>query len=335
MRAASNLIAARTPGRLVAGLLLVATLSPLTAQTGPDTPPKASAKATAAKQKATTRLLQDLVKIEANLARSRHAYRGNLTVHTSLETDGLRELDLEFRGCRNGAVHWFFVNDWRVVEHGKRSAVVRVPENNNDPKVEEAWQKPQGDSPDVPLSPSLFVPHLSKAELSMPMPAEHDGRPALRIHARWRGKPATRALYATTVPSTQHEQILEALGRAAGRPKNKLYVVDAVMLYDPAAREWLASTMRFAYLDGRPIPDDVMPPAAPEGMPTLTSFPMIEATWHMTRCDNKDVALPELNERAREILRVDAAGKPLPTKAQAGGKKAQAGKQPPKDAKQR
>lgn len=295
-------------------ILAVAAFGALAPATAQQVREKPAAKPTA-KQKATKRLLQDLAKIEANLESTSHSYRGTLTFGCEDTAADLHNFELDFRGSQNGKVSWFFVDEWRVVLHGKRTAVVQVPEDNNDPEVEEAWQKPQGNSPDVPLAPTLFVPHLCKAELSLPKPAEHKGHPALQIHARWRGRAATRALYATTVPSSQHEQILEALSRAAARDKKDRFIVDAVMLYDPATRMWLASTMRFSYLDGRPIPDDVQPPPAPAGMPTLASFPMVEATWHMERCAAKDAALPTLNQRAQDILHVDATGTPLPAKA--------------------
>lgn len=251
-------------------------------------------------QKAIARLRQDLTKIEANLNHAPHAYRGTVTFECRGDAADLHSLELDFTGASNRTLQWFFLDDWQVVHRGEHTAVTQG---------ETPWGKPQGDSPDVPLSPRLFLPHLAKAELSLPMPAEHNGRPALRIHARWRGKPATRALYATTVPSSKHEQILEALGRAAAKDTKKLFMVDATMLYDPAARQWLSSTLRFSYLDGRDIPADVMSPPSPAGLPALQSFPVIETIWHLERCDPKHVMLPKLDKNACELLRVDATGK--------------------------
>jgi len=317
--------------RVALRILVVAAigvLAPAAAQETSEKPARPKPAPATAKEKASKRLLQDLAKIEANLKTAPHSYRGTLTFGCDDGAAALHNFELDFRGSQKGDVSWFFVDEWRVVQNGKRTAVVQVPEDNNDPEVEDAWQKPQGNSPDVPLAPALLVPHLRKAELSLPKPAEHDGRPALQIHARWRGRTATRALYATTVPSSQHEQILEALGRAAARDKKERFIVDAVMLYDPATRMWLASTMRFSYLDGRPIPDDTQPPPAPAGMPTLKSFPMVETIWYLKRCDAKEAALPQLNQRAQDILKVDAAGTPLPAEPKKP-KKQETGKQNP------
>lgn len=314
MRAALRvlLLAAGT----IAGTTTAGTCQQAGGETTHKAPPKADAKAPTDKpggadaeklsprqKKAIARLRKDLAKIQAHLKDSAHAYRGSVTFECSGNAADLHGLELDFTGASNRTLQWFSLDDWRVVSRGAQSAVAQA---------DGPWSKPQGNSPDVPLSPMLFVPHLAKAELSLPTPAEHKGRPALRIRARWRGKPATRALYATTVPSTRHEQILEALSRAAARDSKGRFMVDATMLYDPAARQWLSTTMRFSYLDGRTIPDDVLPPPSPEGLPALTSFPMVETIWHLERCDPKDAKLPKLDKRARELLQVDETGKPTP-----------------------
>jgi hypothetical protein len=170
---------------------------------------------------------------------------------------------------------------------------------------DQPWSKPQGDSPEVPLSPRLLAPHLLTASLSLPEPAEHHGRPALRTYATWQGQPAKKLLFATTVPSTQHEQVFEALASAKAKGREDLQL-DATILYDPATREWLATTLRFACLDGKEISPNELPPKAPEGLPALTSYPLIEATWYLERRDFDEAQRPRFDARARQLLQLDA-----------------------------
>lgn len=261
----------------------------------------------AAKKKAIARMRADLAKAAAHLQANKHAYKGSLEVASYNENNAMVPLERDFRGANDGTIDWFHMDGWTVAARGRKVAVQ---------DRQAAWTEPQGNSPDVPISPLLFVPHLLKAELSLPEPAEHEGRPALRIYARWLGKPIKKLLFDMTVPSSQHEQVLEALASAAARGRKNLQC-DATFLYDPASRQWLAATLRFAYLDGRPIPENQLPPKAPKGLPHLESNPMIEATWHIERQPFADVEVPDYDHRARQLLRLGKDGLPLPAADQA------------------
>ena len=251
-------------------------------------------------QKAKARLREDLKKLGSSLKAAAHAFRGEASCRFwSAEPP---DLDWDFVGASNGVVQWFALDEWRGIERGERAATARG---------EAPWGKPQGDAPEVPLSPQLLAPHLETATISLPTPSSFHGRPALRIHTRWQGKAATQAIYAATLPSSMHEQVLEAQAMAAGRGKGQLHTVDATTLYDPSTRRWLSSTLRFARTDGRPIPADRQPHPAPKGLPVLTSYPLFEFVWRLERCDLQEVPLPELNQRACDLLKIDKMGRPI------------------------
>tara|TARA_R110002096_G_scaffold136019_2_gene288286 strand:- start:2338 stop:3129 length:792 start_codon:yes stop_codon:yes gene_type:complete len=253
----------------------------------------------------------DLAAASKQLRATPHAYTGTLNVSSYGDATAILPLERTFSGATDGTVQWFEMHGWNVATRGEHVAV----QHGDQP-----WSKPQGYSPDVPISPMIFVPHLLTAKLTLPKPAEHLGRPALRIHATWSGKPIKKLLYQTTVPSTQHEQVLEALASAAGKGRKNMQL-DATFLYDPASREWLSATLRFACMDGRPIPDDEQPPAAPKGLPVLPSHPLLEATWHLQRSDFQQAKRPDYDARARQLLQLDANGAPLPPKTSAGANK--------------
>ena len=264
-----------------------------------------------AEAKALARMKADLAAASKQLRATPHAYTGTLNVSSYGDATAILPLERTFSGATDGTVQWFEMHGWNVATRGEHVAV----QHGDQP-----WSKPQGYSPDVPISPMIFVPHLLTAKLTLPKPAEHLGRPALRIHATWSGKPIKKLLYQTTVPSTQHEQVLEALASAAGKGRKNMQL-DATFLYDPASREWLSATLRFACMDGRPIPDDEQPPAAPKGLPVLPSHPLLEATWHLQRSDFQQAKRPDYDARARQLLQLDANGAPLPPKTSAGANK--------------
>lgn len=275
--------------------------------------PSVDTAAAARTEKRAQRLLQDLKKAAAKVAKSPHAYQGRVGVYSHNEPNRMVPLEHDFRGARNGNRSWFALDRWQVAHHGKHTIVRRLPERTPGAiladQLPPAWQEPQGDSPEVPLTPALLLPHFQHATLGTPKPTEYQGRPAMQVHASWTGKPAKNVVYAATVPSSQHEQTIEALAGAAGRNQQH-FQTDAILLYDPASKAWLSSTLRFVYLDGRKISADEQAPKAPAGMPLLTIHPAIEAIWHIERCPTKDVPMPTLDQAARQRLRLPEATKP-------------------------
>ena len=247
-----------------------------------------------AASKVMARLRADLEAVHQNLCSAPHAYAGTLTVVSPANANLVARLEREFDGADDGNLAWYAMGDWCVVSR-KQHVAVRCGER--------PWSQPQGDSPEVPLSPKLLAPHLLTATLSPPEPAEHEGRPALRVYAVWHGKPAKQLLMQTTVPSTQHEQVLEALASAVGKGRENLQV-DATVLFDPASKRWLSTTLRFVCMDGRPIPEDEQPPTAPQGLPTLPSRPEIEGTWCIHNREFRTAKRPMLDARACQLLQI-------------------------------
>jgi hypothetical protein len=254
-----------------------------------------------AQTKVIARMRADMTAASKRLTKTPHAYKGTLSVASFSEANAMVPMDLDFTGATDGTLEWFFMDGWSVATRGRRVAVA----NNKQP-----WTEPQGDSPDVPISPLLFIPHLLTAALTLPKPAAHEGRPAMRIYAKWSGKPLKQLIFQMTVPSSQHEQVIEALASAAARGRNNLQC-DATFLYDPASRDWMSATLRFAYLDGRPIPNNEQPPTAPKGLPPLTSHRLIEAIWHLERSNFTTAQRPDFDARAHQLLRLNKKGEPI------------------------
>ena len=306
-------------GLALGGMIAGISSTPLTGQRPtptPVAPPKAAVDGSTdtatpppdpRNQKAMRRLRADLKKLTANLANTPHAFKGSVRTKSAAPEE---DLDIEFTGACKGKLQWLQLAEWRIVFRGQREVVSHQ---------EKPWGKPQGDSPEPPLTPHLFAANLPHAKLSLPKPTSYRDRPALRIQASWRGAAATKAAYSASTPSSMHERILEAAGRAAGRPDRDNYLVDACLIYDPATATWLAATFRLAILNGQPAPMEQQWPA-PEGLPPRPSNPIVEAIWHLERCDLKELPLPELDARARALLEIDEHNQPNqpPTKENGG-----------------
>jgi len=238
------------------------------------------------------RLHKDLERTLAQLQRA-HAFEGTVQFTSENELNQMVPLDKAFVGASDGKDHWFTLDEWRVVHRGDRTAVLRDKDGE--------WSEPLGDTPDVPLTPSLLLAHFKNAKLTPPKPTMHDHRPAMRVHATWSGKAAKDVMFTTTVPSSQHEQLLEALATAAKRG-NKNVLVQATLLYDPATRRWIEATLRFAYLDGRPFPEGEQPPEAPHGLSPLPGRVALQSIWHLRACATKKAPKPALDAEAKRLL---------------------------------
>ncbi|MFN3240862.1 MAG: hypothetical protein ACE37K_05040 [Planctomycetota bacterium] len=245
------------------------------------------------KQLRIQRLHDDLTETVAQLQKA-HAFRGTVVFTSQNDLNQVAPLDKAFVGARDGTDRWFALDDWRVVQRRDRTAVRRGQQGG--------WREPLGDTPDVPLTPALLLPHFRTAELSPPGPTMHNDRPAMRVHATWAGKAAKKVLYATTVPSSQHEQLIEALASAASRGNDKVHV-SATLLYDPATRRWIEASLRFAYLDGRPFAEHEERPEPPHGLRPLPGRVTLQAIWHLQTCKPEQAPKPELDDEAQRVLR--------------------------------
>jgi hypothetical protein len=170
--------ALRTAGTVMALGALAAAQDPATATTDP----------------AVLRARRDLAAAADTLAAHAHAFAGRIA-YAGAPTDELTSFEYAFTGAAGGAFDWFTLDEWCTARNGARTIVRRD---------RAAWSKPQGDSPDLPLSPRLFVPHLPHAALARPEPSEFRGRPALRVHATWRGEAAKLLVRELALPSTRH-----------------------------------------------------------------------------------------------------------------------------------
>ncbi|MCB9878338.1 MAG: hypothetical protein H6835_12135 [Planctomycetes bacterium] len=252
-----------------------------------------------------------LTAVLAEIAGTPHAFDGSLAWGPLRDAQApLDPLDCAFRGGvtvdeTHGEQRWHSLLDWTVLQRGARGATRRVRqirEPGREDRIEDTgWQDPQGDAPEVPLTPRLLLEQLPHATIGSAAPAEVDGRPAMRVLATWHGKAAKAAVLTAAVPSSRHEQLLETLATVAARDQ-ELCSVCAEIRYDPATRRWLAATLRVLLVNDKPLPADEPPLPAPAGMPAPTGRPMAELIVTLRRRDPAELPPPVLDDRARELL---------------------------------
>lgn len=245
-----------------------------------------------AEQQRIERMRKDLARTRAHLHKP-HAFRGSVrfTVHDDVHPE--IQIDKDFVGATDGKDEWFTLGIWQVVQRGDRTAVSWGRDSG--------WGEPLDETPDVPLTPSLLLPHFATAKLTQPQPTMHDDRPAMRVHATWSGLAAKKVMSAASVPSQKLDQLVEGIAGAAGDGNDKAHV-SATLVYDPATRRWIEASLRLAYLDGRPIPDDEEAPEAPYGLQPLPGRALFDAAWHLQACEPKLAPKPALNHEAHRVL---------------------------------
>ena len=235
-------------------------------------------------------LRSDLRVVAETLAKTDHGFRGYVDVPSEERKRGTNKRQA-FRGGQRGALRWFTIEDWRVVELGTRSIASRA---------EGEWTDANVHAPDLPLSPALFVPLLSEAELDKPTPSQHRNRPALRVHARWRGEAAKRVLLQTAA-DPMGSRIIEGCATAIAK-NDPRWSLDATVLYDPATKTFSAATLRLALLGKERVKEDDERPAAPEGLPVFDTTPTLEIWWHIECPPGDAPSPPELDDEARQML---------------------------------
>ena len=238
------------------------------------------------------RLQADLRQSLAALRRP-HAFCGEVQLRSHNNLNQLVPLQVKFSGACDREHEWFQLDDWRVLQRAERLAVRRGDAGE--------WREPRGDTPDVPLTPRLLLPHLLTAELAPPEPTTYDDRPAMRARATWRGTAVKKLMFDAAVPSSLHEGMVEALANAAARGNERVYA-QATTLFDPATRAWISSTLRFVYLDGRPFLEGEAAPPLPRGLPPLPGRVLMEGIWHLEACPPEDYPKPALSAEARRLL---------------------------------
>src|SRR5690606_23846177 len=110
----------------------------------------------------------------AEIAATPHAFDGRLTWGPQPRPDvQLDPLDCAFVGGiaahDDGELRWHSMLDWTVLQRGDRGATRHGrdgPAAGRTRTGEQiAWQSPQGDAPEVPLSPRLLLEQLPKANI--------------------------------------------------------------------------------------------------------------------------------------------------------------------------
>jgi hypothetical protein len=164
------------------------------------------------------------------------------------------------------------------------------------------WTLPQGDAPDLPLSPRALARHLPHATLDGAEPVFLDGRPALRVHAVWTQDAAAALLQETNHPSPPAQRILERMPDILEQQPPERACVDATICFDPATRTLRSATLRVALLTGEERPEHDEPPVAAAGLPALRSPPVLEYTCTLTLVPLDEVPFPRLDDALCERL---------------------------------
>jgi len=164
------------------------------------------------------------------------------------------------------------------------------------------WTLPQGDAPDLPLSPRALARHLPHATLDGAEPVFLDGRPALRVHAVWTEHAAAALLQETYHPSPPAQRMLERLPEILEQQPAERACVDATICFDPATRTLRSATLRVALLTGEELREHDEPRIAAAGLPALRSPAMFEYTFSLTLVPLDLVPFPPLDDALCERL---------------------------------
>lgn len=215
---------------------------------------------------------------------------------------------IPFRGAWDRGLALLQVLDFTVLSHGEHQCQRRG---------DGAWTRPQGDAPDLPLSPRALARHLATAAITAPEPVFVDDRPAMRVRAEWLGAAATALVRDTSHPHGKSQQLLERLPIVLDKRPAESNCIDAAVCYDPATRTLRSAVLRVALLHDQDLPTTDEPDPAPEGLPVLGRRVMLQFTFTLTLVPPDQVPLPAIAALGERLQwpppPADAAAEPKPS----------------------
>ena len=289
-------------------LVLPATLAPVLAQepTTPKPEPVPTRRATepTVLDRTQERLRRDLRRCAEQLQSqpttfSGHWHRFDLTTPEPVQS-------VAFTGAQDGVLHFLRIGEFVVLGGGDERRSHR----------DGVWKRPEGDEPEWPLRLADLLRAAESATLSNSQALAIDDRPAQAVHLTWRGDTAVALLTLLSAPSPEWQRALENLTDDFARIAPDEPTVDAVLCYEPATKQPLRATLRFAVL---PPEDQITtgdPPRCPPLLPPLRCRPMLQFQYDLVVVPNPEPAWPPVDPTLRASLaaKQPAAAPPMPNK---------------------
>lgn len=289
-------------------VVLPGTVAALLAQEPPAPPqepsPTRRATETGVPERTQERLRRDLRRCAEQLVGqptsfTGHWHRFDLTTPEPIQS-------VAFTAAQHGTVHLLRIGEFVVLGCGDERRSHR----------DGSWKALDGEEPEWPLRLDDLLRAAEAATLSNSQALAIDDRPAQAVHLTWRGDAAVALLARLSAPSPEWQRALENLTDDFARIAPDEPTVDAVLCYEPATKQPLRATLRFAVL---PPEDQVTigdPPRCPPLLPPLRCRPMLQFQYDLVVVPNPAPAWPTVDPALRASLaaKVPSAAPPVPPK---------------------
>lgn len=236
------------------------------------------------------RLRRDLRRCAEQLASqptsfSGHWHRFDLTTPEPVQS-------VSFAAAQDGALHFLRIGEFVVLGCGDERRSHR----------DEAWKRQDGEEPEWPLRFADLLRDAEHATLRSSQALAIDDRPAQAVHMSWRGDAAVLLLGHLSAPSPEWQRALENLTDDFARIAPDEPTVDAVLCYDPATKQPLRATLRFAVLPPEDHITNGDPPRCPPLLPPLRCRPLLQFQYELVVVPKPEPAWPAVEPALRASL---------------------------------
>lgn len=282
-------------------LVLPSTLAAVPAQE-PTKPPQPAPGSTPRANESTIpertqeRLRRDLRRCAEQVSSQPTSYTG--TWHRFDVTTPEPVQSVAFTAGQDGSLHFLRIGEFVVLGCGEERRSYR----------DGVWKGPEGDEPEWPLRFADLLHASEAATCSNSQALAIDDRPAQAVHLTWRGDAAVALLGRLSAPSPEWQRALENLTDDFAKIAPDEPTVDAVLCYEPATKQPLRATLRFAVLPREDYITNGDPPRCPPLLPPLRCRPLLQFQYELVVVAKPEPAWPAVDP----ALRADLAGK-LPT----------------------
>lgn len=261
---------------------------PTTPQQAPD--PTHRANEAAMPDRTQERLRRDLRRCAEQLASqpisfAGHWHRFDLTTPEPVQS-------VAFTAAQDGALHLLRIGEFVVLGCGDERRSYR----------DGAWKRPEGDEPEWPLRLADLLRAAEAATFRNGQALAIDDRPAQAVHLTWRGDAAVALLARLSAPSPEWQRALENLTDDFPRIAPDEPTVDAVLCYEPATKQPLRATLRFAVLPREDFVTTGDPPRCPPLLPPLRCRPLLQFQYELVVVAKPEPAWPAVDAALRANL---------------------------------
>jgi hypothetical protein len=194
--------------------------------------------------------------------------------------------------AQDGALHYLRIGEFVVLGCGDERRSHR----------DGAWKRPEGDEPEWPLRLADLLHAAESATLSNSLALAIDDRPAQAVHLTWHGEAAVALLARLWAPAPEWQRALENLTDDFAKIAPAEPTVDAVLSYEPATKQPLRATLRFAVLPPADLVTTGDPPRCPPLLPPLRCRPLLQFQYDLLVVPKVDPAWPAVDSALRASL---------------------------------